>query len=50
MLVLTRELSKHRGLIPRWLGLAQLEADLRAMWSNDEQGTKEVQPQNGRPN
>jgi integrase len=28
----------------------QLEADLRAMWSNDEQGTKEVQPQNGRPN
>jgi intergrase/recombinase len=28
----------------------QLEADLRAMWSNDEQGTKEVQSQNGRPN
>ena len=28
----------------------QLEADLRAMWSNDEQGTKEVQPQNRRPN
>ena len=28
----------------------QLEADLRAMWSNDEQGTKQVQPQNRRPN
>lgn len=28
----------------------QLEADLRAMWSNDDQGTKEVQPQNRRPN
>jgi DNA replication protein DnaC len=25
-------------------------ADLRAMWSNDEQGTKEVQPQDRRPN
>jgi len=28
----------------------QLDADLRAMWSNDEQGTKQVQPQNRRPN
>lgn len=28
----------------------QLEADLRAMWATDEQGTKEVQPQNRRPN
>jgi len=28
----------------------QLESDLRAMWAHQEQGTKQVQRQNGRPN